>query len=131
MSFLIGSLAGAVTTGGVYYGFSNLIQTRTAQHRDDLHTLSARLLGADTTIQGPAPASARIVERPFATMLQSRWNAHVANVFGTVGGWERKGSEWVHGMLYGETWPEWAAWSSPASPASPSSSPPSPPSASS
>ncbi|KAI9567769.1 hypothetical protein HD554DRAFT_2023428 [Boletus coccyginus] len=102
MSFLVGSLAGAVATGGVYYGFSNLIQTRTAQHRNDLHALSGRLVDASATTPGPLPASARIVERPFTTMLQSRWNEHVATVFSTVGRWERQASDGAKKVLYGE-----------------------------
>ncbi|KAF8558685.1 hypothetical protein OG21DRAFT_1404774 [Imleria badia] len=102
MSFLVGSLAGAVATGGVYYGFSNLIQTRTTQHRTDLHALSGRLVDApSTTLPGPPPASARIVARPFTTMVQAQWNAHVASVYATVGGWERRASAWAHKVLYG------------------------------
>ncbi|KAN0094607.1 hypothetical protein V8E55_002894 [Tylopilus felleus] len=102
MSFLVGSLAGAVATGGVYYGFSNLIQTRTAQHRTDLHRLSDTLVDASAGLPGPVPASKRIVERPFTTMLQARWNAHVAGAYATVGRWERRASEWTRRALYGQ-----------------------------
>ncbi|KAF8957528.1 hypothetical protein BDZ97DRAFT_104269 [Flammula alnicola] len=44
MSFLVGPVSGALVAGGVYYGFSNLIQTRTEQHIKDLHALSVRLV---------------------------------------------------------------------------------------
>ncbi|KIJ64681.1 hypothetical protein HYDPIDRAFT_89906 [Hydnomerulius pinastri MD-312] len=102
MSFVAGSLAGALVTGGVYYGFSNLMQTRTAQHRGDLHVLSERFINATTTIPSPPPASTRITERPFAAMLQSRWNEEVAGVFAAVGKWERQASDWGRKLLYGE-----------------------------
>ncbi|KAF8173717.1 hypothetical protein BJ912DRAFT_1147739 [Pholiota molesta] len=42
MSFLLGPVSGAVVAGGIYYGFSNLMQTRTEQHIKDLHALSVR-----------------------------------------------------------------------------------------
>ncbi|KAF9224882.1 hypothetical protein BS17DRAFT_801679 [Gyrodon lividus] len=102
MSFLAGSLAGAVVTGGVYYGFSTLMQTRTAQHRSDLHVLSERLISASTIIPSPPPASTRIAHRPFTAMLKFQWNEQVANTFATVGGWERRASEWGRKLLYGE-----------------------------
>ncbi|KIJ16425.1 hypothetical protein PAXINDRAFT_113541 [Paxillus involutus ATCC 200175] len=102
MSFLAGSLAGALVTGGVYYGFSNLIQTRTAQHRSDLHVLSQRLIGASTIVPSPPPASTRITHRPFTSMLQSQWNEQVAGAFATVGRWERRASEWGRKLVYGE-----------------------------
>ncbi|KAF8128640.1 hypothetical protein EV363DRAFT_1170118 [Boletus edulis] len=102
MSFLVGSLAGAVATGGVYYGFSNLMQTRTAQHRHDLHHLATRLVDATATLPGPLPASKRIVEHPLKTMVQAQWNEHVASIYSTVGQWERDGSEWARKVLYGE-----------------------------
>ncbi|KAF9238047.1 hypothetical protein BU15DRAFT_88487 [Melanogaster broomeanus] len=102
MSFLAGSLAGALVTGGVYYGFSNLMQTRTAQHRSDLHVLSERLVSASTIIPSPAPASTRITYRPFTAMVQSQWNEQIASAFATVGTWERRASDWGRKLLYGE-----------------------------
>jgi altered-inheritance-of-mitochondria protein 5 len=33
MSFLLGTTAGALVAGGVYYGFSNLVHGRTVQHQ--------------------------------------------------------------------------------------------------
>ncbi|KAH9834751.1 uncharacterized protein C8Q71DRAFT_766217 [Rhodofomes roseus] len=36
MSFLVGPISGALAAGGVYYGFSTMIQTRTEQHRTDV-----------------------------------------------------------------------------------------------
>ncbi|KAG8216090.1 hypothetical protein J3R82DRAFT_8091, partial [Butyriboletus roseoflavus] len=68
---------------------------------NSLHLLSERLVDASATIPGTLPASARIVERPFTTMLQSQWNEHVANVFSTVGKWERRASDWASKVLYG------------------------------
>ncbi|KAH7928879.1 hypothetical protein BV22DRAFT_1110251 [Leucogyrophana mollusca] len=103
MSFLVGSLAGALATGGVYYGFSNLIQTRTTQHRTDLHVLSERLVNASTIVPSPPPASMRISHRPFASLIQSRWNEEVAGLFASVGRWERRAEEWGRKVLYGDS----------------------------
>lgn len=101
MSFLAGSVAGAVVSGGVYYGFSTLMQSRTAQLRTDLHFLSERLSTASTIVP-PPPASTRVVHRPFLTLVQSRWNQEVASIFATVAKWEQHASEWGRKLLYGE-----------------------------
>ncbi|KAH7910384.1 hypothetical protein BJ138DRAFT_1087763 [Hygrophoropsis aurantiaca] len=105
MSFLVGSLAGALTTGGIYYGFSNMIQTRTAQHRADLHTISDRLVNASSTIPSPPPASMRIAQRPLAELIESRWNDEVAGLFSYVGRWEQRAEEWGRKVLYGDSSP--------------------------
>ncbi|KAH0831223.1 hypothetical protein J3R83DRAFT_13802, partial [Lanmaoa asiatica] len=105
MSFLVGSLAGAVATGGVsrfLISFRAYFLPAARHDTYSLHLLSEQLADASATIPGPLPASARIVERPFTTMLQSRWNEHVANVFSTVEGWERRASDWTRKVLYGE-----------------------------
>ncbi|KAH7883022.1 hypothetical protein F5I97DRAFT_168563 [Phlebopus sp. FC_14] len=102
MSFVAGSLAGAIVTGGIYYGFSNLIQTRTTRLRSDLHILSERLINASTVVPSPPPASARIAQRPFVSLLQSKWNEELAGVFAAVGKWERTASDWGRKILYGE-----------------------------
>ncbi|EGO01167.1 hypothetical protein SERLA73DRAFT_134424 [Serpula lacrymans var. lacrymans S7.3] len=101
MSFLVGSVAGALVTGGVYYGFSNLIQTRTEEHRVDMHSLSDRLTNASTLIPSPPPASTRITHRPFASLLQSRWNDEMAGLFRSIGTWEERAEDWGRNILYG------------------------------
>ncbi|OBZ76294.1 ATP synthase subunit gamma, mitochondrial [Grifola frondosa] len=77
MSFLVGPVSGVLVAGGVYYGFSTMIQTKTEQHRSDLHKLSRRLVDASANIPAPKPASERIAHRPFLSMLQSRWNTQL------------------------------------------------------
>ncbi|KAI6165307.1 hypothetical protein EDD17DRAFT_1472982 [Pisolithus thermaeus] len=99
MSFLAGSIAGAVVSGGVYYGFSSLMQSRCVVVI--LHLLSERLVTASTVLS-PPPASTRVVHRPFLTLVQSRWNQEVASVFATVAKWEQHASEWGRKLLYGE-----------------------------
>ncbi|KAI6002153.1 hypothetical protein EDD15DRAFT_2158442 [Pisolithus albus] len=105
MSFLAGSVAGAVVSGGVYYGFSTLMQSRyvvvTYFHASSLHSLSERLSSASTIVP-PPPASTRVVHRPFVTLVQSRWNQEVASIFATVAKWEQHASEWGRKLLYGE-----------------------------
>jgi len=101
MSFLVGTLAGAVMTGGVYYGFSNLIHSRTAQHRADMAILTERLNNASTYVPTPPPASTHVRERPFASLVESRWNDEVAKLFASAGRWEQRATEWSRKILYG------------------------------
>ncbi|GLB39736.1 putative component of the MICOS complex, a large protein complex of the mitochondrial inner membrane that plays crucial roles in the maintenance of crista junctions, inner membrane architecture, and formation of contact sites to the outer membrane [Lyophyllum shimeji] len=81
MSFLIGPVSGALVAGGIYYGFSNLIHTRTDQLSKDLQTLSARLIEHPTLVQAPPPAAARITHHPFSSLLKDKWNQEIAKLF--------------------------------------------------
>ena len=101
MSFLGGSLAGVVVAGGVYYGFSNLIHSRTAQHRGDMAILTDKLNNASTYVPSPPPASTYIRERPFGSLVESRWNEEVAKVFAGASRLEQRAAEWSRKLLYG------------------------------
>ncbi|KAF9810973.1 hypothetical protein IEO21_06730 [Rhodonia placenta] len=101
MSFLVGPVSGALAAGGVYYGFSTLIQTRTEQHRSDLHKLSQRLLDAPSNIPAPASAAQRIVRHPFASLLKNQWNTQLETLFQGADGWGRRVSDWTRDKLYG------------------------------
>ncbi|THH11450.1 hypothetical protein EW146_g8042 [Bondarzewia mesenterica] len=101
MSFVVGPIAGALVAGGVYFGFSNLIKTRTDQHRKDLHTLSQRLLEPPFTYPAPPPASARIVHQPFLTLIKNQWNEKLAGFYKSAGNTEERAVEWGRRMLYG------------------------------
>lgn len=102
MSFVAGSLAGALVMGGIYHGFSNLVQTRTAQHRADIHMLSERIANASTTIPSAPPASTRITHHPLTSLIQSKWNDEVAGLFGTAWRWEQRAVELGKKVLYGD-----------------------------
>ncbi|PPQ77866.1 hypothetical protein CVT26_005446 [Gymnopilus dilepis] len=101
MSFLLGPISGALVAGGVYYGFSNLIRTRTQQHINDLHLLSTQLTTTPPPISAPDPAMSRIQPRPFSTELKSRWNDQIAAVFSTVYSLDRTAVEWGRSLIYG------------------------------
>ncbi|RDB17285.1 hypothetical protein Hypma_001724 [Hypsizygus marmoreus] len=101
MSFLISPVSGALVAGGVYYGFSNLITTRTEQHRKDLHTLSVRLTETPTLVQGPPPAAARITHHPFVSILKAKWNQDVEYLFRGFNEWDRRAQDWGKKLLYG------------------------------
>ncbi|KZT04924.1 uncharacterized protein LAESUDRAFT_682052 [Laetiporus sulphureus 93-53] len=101
MSSLLGPISGALVAGGIYYGFSAMIQTRTEQHRADLHRLSQRLLDAPTSIPAPPAAVQRITHHPLASMLKSQWNAQIETVFRTARGWDRRAIDWTRRVLYG------------------------------
>ncbi|KAF9484067.1 hypothetical protein BDN70DRAFT_872966 [Pholiota conissans] len=101
MSFLIGPISGALVAGGVYYGFSNLMQTRTNQHIKDLHALSVRLVETPTLVQAPPPAATRIKPHPFTSEIKSQWNDEIAAVFKRIQSLDRTAVEWGRSLLYG------------------------------
>ncbi|CAL1710211.1 unnamed protein product [Somion occarium] len=100
MSFLVGPLSGALVAGGVYYGFSTMIQSNTERHKADLYSLSRRLVDA-STIPAPPSAAARIEESRFNTVLKSRWNTEVATLFQSIGELDQKAVAWGKRVLYG------------------------------
>ncbi|KAF9781248.1 hypothetical protein BJ322DRAFT_1079981 [Thelephora terrestris] len=100
MSFLVGTISGALVAGGVYYGFSNTIETRTKQLRRGIHAVSHRFELDSAQAMVPT-ASDRITHRPFSTLLQGRWNQQVDSLFKTVAGWDRHAAAWVRRALYG------------------------------
>ncbi|KAJ3561884.1 hypothetical protein NP233_g9920 [Leucocoprinus birnbaumii] len=121
----VGPVAGALVAGGVYYGFSNLIQTRTEQLRTEsndgtpyfafpgphfmisysLHVLSSRLVDSPTLANAPPSAASRITSKPWATYAESRWNQEIAYLFAGFHEWDRRASEWGRKVLYGEQKP--------------------------
>ncbi|KIY72076.1 hypothetical protein CYLTODRAFT_389274 [Cylindrobasidium torrendii FP15055 ss-10] len=102
MSILVGPISGALVAGGVYYGFSSLINSRTEQHRIDLHKLSSRLVDAPTFVPAPPSAASRIHKEPFSEMLQARWNDQIGAAFDWVRASDRRLENWTHRLLYGE-----------------------------
>ncbi|KAJ3785940.1 hypothetical protein GGU10DRAFT_375340 [Lentinula aff. detonsa] len=84
MSFLLGPVSGALVAGGVYFGFSNLIQARTKELSTDLHIQSTLLLHSPTPSwisTYPSPAASRIEHKPFLSLLQAKWNEQVEKAF--------------------------------------------------
>ncbi|KAI9513390.1 hypothetical protein F5148DRAFT_1155476 [Russula earlei] len=81
MSFIVGPLSGALVAGGVYYGFSHLIESRTNRHREDLRALSQRLIAPPSEYDPPPPAAARIVMKPFTELVKQSWNDKVGRLY--------------------------------------------------
>ncbi|KAJ7181503.1 hypothetical protein C8R43DRAFT_969386 [Mycena crocata] len=102
MSFLLGPVSGALVAGGLYYGYSNMIQTRTEMHKRDLHTLSVRLVETPALIMAPPSAATRITPRPFTTIVKSKWNEEVATLFTGLRDWDIRAQEWGKRLLYGQ-----------------------------
>ncbi|KXN87163.1 hypothetical protein AN958_09127 [Leucoagaricus sp. SymC.cos] len=109
---LVGPVAGALVAGGVYYGFSSLIQTRLVslthlrcitQLTLSLHVLSSRLIDSPTLVNAPPSAASRITSHPWSTYMESRWNQEIAYLFAGVREWDRRASEWGRKVLYGDT----------------------------
>jgi len=98
LSFLA---AGALVAGGLYYGYSNMIHTRTETHKRDLHTLSVRLVETPALIMAPPSAATRVTPRPFSALLESRWNQELAAVFAGLGQWETHAQDWGKRLLWG------------------------------
>lgn len=101
MSFLIGPVSGALVAGGIYYGFSNLMESRTNQHRDNLHVLSQKLITPPSEHDPPPTAAARIVKKPLTTLIKQRWNEKVNELYGLTGRGGERASSWGREMLYG------------------------------
>ncbi|PPQ68097.1 hypothetical protein CVT25_014260 [Psilocybe cyanescens] len=101
MSVLLGPLSGALVAGGVYYGFSNLMQTRTQQHIKDLHALSVRLVETPNVVLAPPSAAARIKPHNFTTELKSQWNHEIACLFKGFQNLDRSAVAWGKSLLYG------------------------------
>ncbi|OSD00961.1 hypothetical protein PYCCODRAFT_1478746 [Trametes coccinea BRFM310] len=101
MSFLVGTASGALVAGGIYYGFSSMISSRTQKHSSDLHRLSERLVNASSDIPAPLPAAARVQHRPFTAMLQSGWNNQIEALFRGTRDLDQRAAEWARKTLYG------------------------------
>ncbi|KAJ7675560.1 hypothetical protein B0H17DRAFT_1207595 [Mycena rosella] len=99
MSFLLGPVSGALVAGGLYYGYSNMIQTRTEGHRRDLHVLSVRLVETPALIMAPPSAATRITPRPFSALIEARWNQEIAFLYAGLGEWETRVQEWGKRLL--------------------------------
>ncbi|KAK0473856.1 hypothetical protein IW261DRAFT_1655856 [Armillaria novae-zelandiae] len=102
MSFLVGPISGAVVAGGVYYGFSNLIQSRTEQHRKDLHQLSMHLIETLNVVIAPPSAMSQIAHKLFASVIHETWNGEVGAVYNWVRTSDKRLQEWGHRLLYGD-----------------------------
>ncbi|KAF9531067.1 hypothetical protein CPB83DRAFT_761943 [Crepidotus variabilis] len=100
MSF-VGPLSGALVAGGVYYGFSNLIHTRTEQHRKDLHLLSVRLVETPNLVQAPPSAATRVQPHPLSTEVKAQWNREVENLFRGFQNLDKSVVDWGRSLLYG------------------------------
>ncbi|GJE93080.1 hypothetical protein PsYK624_092390 [Phanerochaete sordida] len=102
MSVLLGPISGAVIAGGVYYGFSTMIRTRTEQHIHDLHVLSTRLAEPGAPTHAPPSAFDRIEHRPFRVLLQSGWNHQVESMFRDARDFSTWAADWGRQKVYGE-----------------------------
>jgi len=102
MSVLVGTLSGVLVAGGVYYGFSNMMHTRTELHRRDLNALSSKMsVPLPATMDAPPPAAERIAHSPMKALLKSRWNEQVEGLVKSAGSLEQNMSEWSRKWLYG------------------------------
>ncbi|KAF8351986.1 hypothetical protein F5887DRAFT_933364 [Amanita rubescens] len=101
MSFLVGPLSGALVAGGAYYGLSNMIQSRTQQHQKDLRELNTRITDSVALVNAPPSAAARIERRPFASLVESRWNREVETLFRGFYSWDNRLQQWCKDVFYG------------------------------
>ncbi|KAF8892886.1 BRO1-like domain-containing protein [Infundibulicybe gibba] len=85
-----------ITQTQIYYGFSNLMHTRTEQHR-----IAVRLAGPPTLAAAPLSASSRITERPFSALFHEKWNQEVEYLFAGLRDWDRRAQAWGTKLLYG------------------------------
>jgi len=72
-------------------------QPSDCQLSPSLHALSRRF-----EVDSARPtASDRITQRPFSTLVQSRWNQQIDVLFKSVAGWDKHAAAWVRQVLYG------------------------------
>ncbi|KAJ3844322.1 hypothetical protein F5878DRAFT_136583 [Lentinula raphanica] len=109
MSFLLGPVSGALVAGGIYYGFSNLIQTRTKQLSTDQSTLLLHSPTPAWISTYPSPAASRIERKPFLSLVQAGWNEQLEKTFVWAGQADKhvsnaagEFSHWVGKMLVGK-----------------------------
>ena len=69
--------------------------------RRSLHRLSERLVHAASDIPAPLPASARIPQRPFVSMLQNSWNSQIEALFRRTRDLDQQVVDWARKALYG------------------------------
>ncbi|KAJ7048287.1 hypothetical protein C8F01DRAFT_1192566 [Mycena amicta] len=103
MSFLLGPVSGALVAGGLYYGYSTVMQARTEQHRRDLHAISVRLVTTPALIAAPPPAASRIAPDTFSAVLKERWNAEIGGLVSGMRGLEERAVRRASSMLDGPT----------------------------
>ncbi|KAF9497504.1 hypothetical protein BDN71DRAFT_1504781 [Pleurotus eryngii] len=105
MSALIGPISGALVAGGVYYGISNLIHTRTEQQRKELYTLSVRLTETPTFVNAPPSAASRIEHRPSASLIKGKWNDEIDNLVAGLRSLDERAISYGKKLLYNSTTP--------------------------
>jgi len=76
------------------------VQASDHQFLPSLHALSHRFEVDSAQLTTPT-ASDRITQRPFSTLVQSRWNQQVDVLFKSVTEWDRRAAAWVRQVLYG------------------------------
>ncbi|KAF6751187.1 hypothetical protein DFP72DRAFT_1071734 [Ephemerocybe angulata] len=105
MSILVGPISGALVAGGVYYGFSNLISSRTDQHQRDLAYLTQRLSETPTLVQGPPRAASLIKHNDLASYAKAKWNQEIETLATGFRNWDRRAVDWARNALYGPATP--------------------------
>ncbi|KAH8829238.1 hypothetical protein DL96DRAFT_1597253 [Flagelloscypha sp. PMI_526] len=99
-------LSGALVAGGLYYGFSHLIESRTRQHRGDLGALSARFNSMDIVSTNPdstpVPAATRIPPTTFRSTLHERWNNTIFSLFNRTRDLDKDAGDFGRRLVYGE-----------------------------
>jgi len=94
----VGVVSGAVVAGGLYYAFSNSIQSQTLKSRAQLQSLSQQL-------QSPLPPTPQTVSnrqhvnQTFKGLLKQRWNEGLTTMFIRIHEWDRKVEDWGKSLI--------------------------------
>ncbi|KAF8718463.1 hypothetical protein AX14_011817 [Amanita brunnescens Koide BX004] len=76
-----------------------------ATRESALHELNTRITDSVTLVNAPPPAAARIEHRPFASLLESRWNRELETLFRGFHSWDTRLQDWCRDALYGSVPP--------------------------
>lgn len=81
-------------------GCLQLFQAPNCQFLRSLHALSHRFEVDSARLTTPT-ASDRITQRPFSTLVKSRWNQQVDVLFESAAEWDKRAAAWTRQVLYG------------------------------
>ncbi len=68
---------------------------------DSLRELNTRITDSVALVNAPPSAAARIERRPFASLVESRWNREVETLFRGFYSWDNRLQQWYKDVFYG------------------------------
>jgi len=67
---------------------------------DSLRELNTRITDSVALVNAPPSAAARIERRPFASLVESRWNREIETLFRGFYSWDNRFQQWCKDVFY-------------------------------